>query len=85
MLSPSRSAFRPGPKSSLSRRGFSKATRVLVTAMEEVALEKNRVGLRMISGPGETPSDWVTTSTQLSARFTVAISSASPDIFSTLG
>src|SRR5438034_6140628 len=50
-----------------------------------VALEKNRVGLRMISGPAETPSDWVTTSTPVSARFTVAISSASPAIFSSLG
>ena len=35
--------------------------------------------------PAETPSDWVTTSTPVSARFTVAISSASPAIFSSLG
>src|SRR5262249_50431939 len=39
----------------------------------------------MISGPAETPSDWVTTSTPVSARFTVAISSASPAIFSSFG
>ena len=31
--------------------------------------------------PAETPSDWVTTSTPVSARFTVAISSASPAHF----
>ena len=35
--------------------------------------------------PAETPSDWVTTSTPVSARFTVAISSASPAIFRALG
>ena len=35
--------------------------------------------------PAETPSDWVTTSTPVSARFTVAISSASPAIFSSFG
>src|SRR6266403_4388272 len=39
----------------------------------------------MISGPAETPSDWMTTSAPLSARFTVAISSASPAIFLSLG
>src|SRR5215467_13287400 len=39
----------------------------------------------MISGPAETPSDWMTTSTPVSARFTVAISSASPAILSSLG
>src|SRR5262249_9707818 len=33
----------------------------------------------------ETPSDCVTTSTPVTARFTVAISSASPAIFSSLG
>jgi hypothetical protein len=32
-----------------------------------VALEKNRVGLRMISGSTETPSDWMTTSIPVSA------------------
>jgi hypothetical protein len=32
----------------------------------------------MISGPAAMPSDWVTTSIPVSARFTVAISSASP-------
>jgi hypothetical protein len=37
------------------------------------------------SGPAETPSDWMTTPTSLSARFTVAVSSASPAIFSNLG
>jgi hypothetical protein len=31
-----------------------------------------------ISGPAETPSDWVTTSTPVSARSSVGISSASP-------
>src|SRR5438093_12797632 len=36
-------------------------------------------------GPAETPSDWVTTSTPVSARFTVVISSGSPGIFSNLG
>src|SRR5262245_46840748 len=39
----------------------------------------------MISGPTETPSDWMIASTPVSARFTVAISSASPAIFSSLG
>src|SRR6516164_6821199 len=39
----------------------------------------------MTSGPAETPSDWVTTSIPVSARFTVAISSASPAIFSSFG
>src|SRR5215813_13066062 len=50
-----------------------------------VALEKNRIGLKMISGPAETPSDWITTSTPLRARLTVTISSASPAIFSSFG
>src|SRR5215469_9488692 len=50
-----------------------------------VALEKNRVGLRMISGATETPSDWKTTSIPVSARFTVAISRASPAFFSSWG
>jgi len=31
-------------------------------------LEKNRVGSKMISGPTETPSDWMTTSIPVSAR-----------------
>ena len=39
----------------------------------------------MISGPTETPSDWMTTSIPVSARFTVAISRASPAIFSSWG
>src|SRR5262249_623269 len=47
--------------------------------------EKNRVGLRMTSGPAETPSDWMTTPTPLSARFTVAVARASPAIFSNFG
>jgi hypothetical protein len=34
-----------------------------------VALEKIRVGLKMISGPAETPSDWITASTPLRARY----------------
>src|SRR5262249_60081454 len=39
----------------------------------------------MTSGPAETPRDWMTTSAPLSARFTGAVSSASPAIFSNLG
>src|SRR5262245_38634071 len=39
----------------------------------------------MISGPTETPSDWMTTSIPVSARFTVAISRASPVNFSSWG
>jgi len=50
-----------------------------------VAFEKSLVGSKMISGPTETPSDWMTASMPVSARFTVAISSASPAIFSSLG
>src|SRR5207247_741916 len=42
-------------------------------------------GLRMTSGQAETPSDWMTAPTPLSARFTVASPSASPAIFSSLG
>src|SRR5262245_40518961 len=39
----------------------------------------------MISGPTETPSDWMIASTPVSARFTVTISRASPAIFSSWG
>ena len=41
--------------------------------------------LEMISGPAETPSDSMTASMPVSARFTVVISSALPAIFSSVG
>src|SRR5262249_31395697 len=37
------------------------------------------------SGRAETPSDWMTTPTPLSAPFTVAVASGSPAVFSNLG
>jgi hypothetical protein len=56
-------------------------------ALLEIAF--NTVVVLLLSGrdqrPAETPSDWVTTSTPVSARFTVAISSASPAIFRAWG
>src|SRR6516225_6388082 len=60
-----------------------------VGAWDEPASQVEWIDQRAIgvwtSGPAETPSDWMTTPTPLSARFTVAVSSASPAIFSNLG
>src|SRR5437660_691352 len=55
---------------------------VVVDLLDE---EIGYVGSKMISGPTETPSDWTIESTPVNARFTVAISRASPAIFSSLG
>src|SRR5262249_57037053 len=74
----------PAPKPVTQINRLIRASCIAVTSTW-VAFEKSLVGSKMISSPAETPNDWATASMPVSARFTVATSSASPAIFSSLG